>query len=194
MITITPIEAKAAARQPAQLWTKKGLGRLGYLIRQTRQDMGWSLDKLASAVFTATGEQIAKKTIGNIENNVGFPQYNSLAAIAALRLIKSPTGRPLDHHDFIDIASENHPITFMDIRNMIGCAVLINKISEGEINRTLQAMQERLIDPFTLDRLEKIKQGRIAPTSEDIRVIRLLVDPYENAFTETEWLEAANLS
>ena len=195
MITITPIQAKPAARQPAQLWTKKGLGRLGYLIRQTRQDMGWSLDKLASAVFTATGEQIAKKTIGNIENNVGFPQYNSLAAIAALRLIKNPhTGRPLDHHDFIDIASENYPITFMDIKNMIDCAMLINKISEGEINRNLQAMQERLIDPFTLDRLEKIKQGRIAPTLEDIRVIRLLVDPHENAFTYTEWLESANLS
>ena len=93
MIAITPIEAKTAARQPAQLWTKKGLGRLGYLIRQTRQDMGWSLDKLASAVFASTGEQIAKKTIGNIENNVGFPQYNSLAAIAALRLIKSIPNR-----------------------------------------------------------------------------------------------------
>ena len=66
----------------AELWTKKGLGRLGFLIRQARLELGWSMDRLALAVYHKTGEQIAKKTIGNIENNVGFPQYNSLAAIA----------------------------------------------------------------------------------------------------------------
>ena len=91
----------------AQLWTKKGLGRLGFLIRQARLDLGWSMDRLALAVFHKTGEQIAKKTIGNIENNVGFPQYNSLAAIAALRIVKSSTGRPLDHHDFVDSTQED---------------------------------------------------------------------------------------
>jgi transcriptional regulator with XRE-family HTH domain len=177
----------------AELWTKKGLGRLGFLIRQARLDLGWSMDRLALAVYHKTGEQIAKKTIGNIENNVGFPQYNSLAAIAALRIVKSATGRPLDHHDFIDIASENYEITPMNLRDMIDCAILINKLSEGEIWRKLEAMKNTLPTPFTLDRLEKIKERQISPTDTDIRIIRELVDPNGEAFDEAEWLQSANL-
>ena len=177
----------------AELWTKKGLGRLGFLIRQARLELGWSMDRLALAVYHKTGEQIAKKTIGNIENNVGFPQYNSLAAIAALRIIKSGTGRPLDHHDFIDIASENYEITPMNLRDMIDCAMLINKLSEGEIWRKLETMKNTLPTPFTLDRLEKIKQRQISPTDTDIRIIRELVDPNGEAFDEAEWLQSANL-
>jgi len=179
----------------AKLWTKKGLGRLGFLIRQARLDLGWSMDRLALAVFHKTGEQIAKKTIGNIENNVGFPQYNSLAAIAALKIVKSSTGRPLDHHDFVDIASENYELTPMDIKNMIGCAMLINKISEGEIWRKLETIRLKADKPFpfTLDRFEKIKEKQIRPTQEDIRVIRELVDPNGEAFDEIEWLQSANL-
>lgn len=179
----------------AQLWTKKGLGRLGFLIRQARLDLGWSMDRLALAVFHKTGEQIAKKTIGNIENNVGFPQYNSLAAIAALKIVKSSTGRPLDHHDFIDIASENYELTPMDIKNMVSCAMLINKISEGEIWRKLETIRLKADKPFpfTLERLEKIKEGQIRPTHGDIGIIRELVDPNSEAFEETEWLQSANL-
>lgn len=179
----------------AQLWTKKGLGRLGFLIRQARLDLGWSMDRLALAVFHKTGEQIAKKTIGNIENNVGFPQYNSLAAIAALKIVKSSTGRPLDHHDFVDIASENYELTPMDIKNMVSCAMLINKISEGEIWRKLEAMRLKADKPFsfTLERFEKIKERQIRPTQEDIRIIQELIDPNGEAFEETEWLQSANL-
>lgn len=180
-------------RRQAQLWTKKGLGRLGFLIRQARLDLGWSMDRLALAVFHKTGEQIAKKTIGNIENNVGFPQYNSLAAIAALKIVKSSTGRPLDHHDFIDIASENYELTPMDIKNMVSCAMLTNKLSEGEIWRKLEAMRLNTSPSFTLDRFEKIKEKQIRPTQEDIRIIRELVDPNGEAFDETEWLQSANL-
>ena len=183
-------------RRQAQLWTKKGLGRLGFLIRQARLDLGWSMDRLALAVFHKTGEQIAKKTIGNIENNVGFPQYNSLAAIAALKIVKSSTGRPLDHHDFIDIASENYELlTPMDIKNMVRCATLINKLSEGEIWRKLEAMRLNAGGsfPFTLERFEKIKEKQVRPTQEDIRIIRELVDPNGEAFDEMEWLQSANL-
>ena len=136
-----------------------------------------------------------RRTIGNIENNVGFPQYNSLADIAALKIVKSSTGRPLDHHDFIDIASENYELTPMDIKNMVRCAMLINKLSEGEIWRKLEAMRLNTGGSlsFTLDRFEKIKEGQIRPTQEDIRIIRELVDPNGEAFDEMEWLQSANL-
>ena len=127
--------------------------------------------------------------------NVGFPQYNSLADIAALKIVKSSTGRPLDHHDFIDIASENYELTPMDIKNMVRCAMLINKLSEGEIWRKLEAMRLNTGGSlsFTLDRFEKIKEGQIRPTQEDIRIIRELVDPNGEAFDEMEWLQSANL-
>jgi hypothetical protein len=151
------------------------------------------MDQLVRTVAQKTGEQISKKTVGNIENNVGMPQYNSLAAIAALRFVKdSRTGKPLDEHDFIDIASETYPIAPM-LAEMIGCAILTNKVTEGEIWRKLETMRQQKLTEFTLNRLEKIQQGQITPTDDDIRVIRELIDPNGEAFDEQEWLEAAGL-
>jgi hypothetical protein len=54
-------------------------------------------------------------------------------------------------------------------------------------------MKNTLPTPFTLDRLEKIKQRQISPTDTDIRIIRELVDPNGEAFDEAEWLQSANL-
>ena len=83
----------------------------------------------------------------------------------------------------------------MDIKNMVSCAMLINKLSEGEIWRKLEAMRLNTGGSlsFTLDRFEKIKEKQIRPTQEDIGIIRELVDPNGEAFDEMEWLQSANL-
>jgi hypothetical protein len=54
-------------------------------------------------------------------------------------------------------------------------------------------MRQQKLTEFSLNRLEKIQQGQIIPTDDDIRVIRELIDPNGEAFDEHEWLEAAGL-
>lgn len=91
----------------AKFWTKRGLGRLGEAIRKARESQGRSLGDTVELVFERTGYKLSKKTIGNVENNVGEPKYNTLVAIAAAGLVLNPaTGKPFSEDEFNDIAAE----------------------------------------------------------------------------------------
>lgn len=91
----------------AKFWTKQGLGKLGEAIRTARESQGSSLGDAVDMVFERTGYRLSKKTIGNVENNVGEPKYNTLVAIAAAGFIKNPaTGKPFTEDEFNDIAAE----------------------------------------------------------------------------------------
>ena len=91
----------------AKFWTKQGLGRLGEAIRTARESQGSSLGDAVDMVFDRTGYKLSKKTIGNVENNVGEPKYNTLVAIAAAGLVINPaTGKPFTEDEFNDIAAE----------------------------------------------------------------------------------------
>lgn len=91
-----------------KLWTKRGLTVLGKTIRAARIAKGWSLDTASEATQLATNgrAKISKKTIGNVENGIGEPKYNTLAAIAAAGFVVNSAGHPLTEADFIDIACE----------------------------------------------------------------------------------------
>lgn len=91
----------------AKFWTKRGLGILGEAIRTARESQGRSLGDTVDLVFERTGYKLSKKTIGNVENNVGEPKYNTLVAIAAAGFVLSPaTGKAFTEDEFNDIASE----------------------------------------------------------------------------------------
>lgn len=91
----------------AKFWTKRGLGRLGEAIRKARESQGSSLGDIVDLVFERTGYKLSKKTIGNVENNVGEPKYNTLVAIAAARFVLNPdTQKPFTEDEFNDIAAE----------------------------------------------------------------------------------------
>ena len=91
----------------AKFWTKQGLGRLGEAIRKARESQGRSLGDIVDLVFERTGYKLSKKTIGNVENKVGEPKYNTLVAIAAAGFILNPaTGKPFTEDEFNDIAAE----------------------------------------------------------------------------------------
>lgn len=91
----------------AKFWTKQGLGRLGGAIRAARESQGSSLGDIVDLVFQRTGYKLSKKTIGNVENNVGEPKYNTLVAIAAAGFVLNPAkGKPFTEDEFNDIAAE----------------------------------------------------------------------------------------
>lgn len=91
----------------AKFWTKRGLGRLGEAMRLARESQGRSLGDIVDLIFERTGYKLSKKTIGNVENNVGEPKYNTLVAIAAAGFVLSPaTGEPFTEDEFNDIAAE----------------------------------------------------------------------------------------
>lgn len=91
----------------AKFWTKRGLGRLGQAIRTARESEGKSLADIVDLVYQRTGYKLSKKTIGNVENNVGEPKYNTLVAIAAAGfVINQAKSKPFTEDEFNDIAAE----------------------------------------------------------------------------------------
>lgn len=91
----------------AKFWTKRGLGRLGQAIRTARESEGKSLAEIVDLVYQRTGYKLSKKTIGNVENNVGEPKYNTLVAIAAAGfVINQASSKPFTEDEFNDIAAE----------------------------------------------------------------------------------------
>ncbi len=180
-----------------KFWTRRGLRFLGSLIRQAREKNNWSLEDLSGHIYEATGEKPSKKTLGNVENAVGEPKYNTIAAIAALRFALDPDGNPLTEFDFIDIASETPSSIFqqMTIADLIIYAIAINKLSNSEIYQKLKELQVEGLSPLTIQSFEAFRKGYSKlPSDDELRAIREAIDPYEEAFTEAQWLKAANAS
>jgi transcriptional regulator with XRE-family HTH domain len=81
-----------------ELFTKEGLTRLGDLLLQARSDRGMSQRQLAAYIESVTGHKISDRTIGNLENNTGIPTHDTLAAIAASKIMR------YTKYELIDIA------------------------------------------------------------------------------------------
>lgn len=178
-----------------KFWTQRGLRFLGSLIRQAREKNGWSLEDLSRHIYQATGEKPAKKTLGNLENGVGEPKYNTIAAVAALRFVVDPEEKPLTEFDFIDIASEFPSTIFkkMTVADLIIHAIAINRLSDSEIYQKLKELHMKGLSPLTIQSFETFRKGYSKlPSDDELRAIRETVDPFENAFTENQWLKAAN--
>jgi transcriptional regulator with XRE-family HTH domain len=179
-----------------KLWTKKGLERLGELINFYRKEEGWSLEVLSHLILSYTGQSASPKTLGNIENNIGMPSWNNLAAIATLGFVKNPkTGQVLTEFDFVDIASENLTVEFgMELPIMIRKACEINGVKREQYLSLLNKLNTVKMANLSEQRFDLICQGIELPTDDELRVIRVLVDPHEKAFKEKDWLVAAGLA
>jgi len=88
-----------------KIWTKKGLAKLGGIVRRSREARQLTLRELADLSSTE-GNSVHFKTISCIENSSVMPNFNTLEAIASSGLIFDDKGKTLDIYDFIDIASE----------------------------------------------------------------------------------------
>lgn len=87
------------------IWTKKGLSRLGKIIRQSREAKRLGLREAAGLISAASEVSVAFPTLASVERGSFEAKYNTLAAIAASGLIEYQ-GKTLDIFDFIKIASE----------------------------------------------------------------------------------------
>ena len=88
-----------------KLWTEAGLERLGKAFRVARNAAGLSMDRLIEQLKTMNC-RLSKKTISNFENGVGMPQWNTLASLAATKLLCFPgSQQPLAAEDFSSVAA-----------------------------------------------------------------------------------------
>jgi hypothetical protein len=175
----------------AKVWTKRGLIFLGVLVRQSREALKISLDGASDLIFDRTGERISKKTIGNVENSSGMPTWNTFAVISAARMVTNPeNGKFLDEQDFLNIASEFYRPKIMELAKMIDLAIALNNLDKSQVYNKSQILR---LGEMSRERFDAILEGSQTVTDDEVRIIRELVDPDEQAFSETEWLEAAGL-
>jgi transcriptional regulator with XRE-family HTH domain len=98
-----------------KFWTKLGLAKLGEIIRESRELKKITLRQAGEIVSEVSGMSINYRTINSIENAQGIPQFNTLVAIAASRIVTCDRGIPLSIYDFIDVASERFKGSSMDV-------------------------------------------------------------------------------
>ncbi len=88
-----------------KLWTEAGLERLGKAFRVARNAKGLSMDRLIEQLKQMNC-RLSKKTISNFENGVGMPQWNTLASLAATKLLCFPgSQQPMMAEDFSSVAA-----------------------------------------------------------------------------------------
>jgi transcriptional regulator with XRE-family HTH domain len=109
-----------------KIWTKKGLAKLGGIIRRSREARQLTLRELADLSSTESNS-VHFKTISCIENSSVMPNFNTLEAIASSGLIFDDKGKTLNIYDFIDIASETDNIT-NDTTDIYADLPLLNNI------------------------------------------------------------------
>lgn len=177
-----------------KVWTERGLKKLGQIIRISRENQRLSLDEMADIVLRRTGRSISKKTLGNIENGVGEPKYNTLAIIAAVKIVVDGQGKYLSIEDFMDIASEVeffHTSTqtkSMSLEKMIRKAMADNKISQEAVEASLIQQVLNNIGNIDLEKFRDILTGSTQQISiEELRLIVNAVDPEQEVFSWWDW-------
>jgi transcriptional regulator with XRE-family HTH domain len=211
---------QSQAENKPKFWTDNGLAKLGRLIRIAREkqklpgdDKVFSLQKAADEIFAKTQKRVSAKTIGNVENGIGTPQYNTLAAIAAAGFVTDENGNLLTIDDFINIACEHYPrSTSIDadycssttvqsskikgvIKNVVKFSEMLreamerNGITQDALESRIQAISDT--DPFlpTVERLREIQAGKGSCALESERaIIHTVVDPEHKVYSYAQWV------
>jgi transcriptional regulator with XRE-family HTH domain len=147
--------------------SEQGLKVLGKIIKSSIEYRGLTQQEAADKISSSTGHYISKGGLNKIMNaTTKNPEWNTLVAIAASKLITCDRGIPLTIYDFIDIASENR-VTDMDI--------LIKLIKLELQNRgwTLRRMAEET--GIELADLLDISEGRVSEDFEGNLTLLALV-------------------
>lgn len=90
-----------------KLWTKKGLERLGNLIKASRETLRMSQRALAVYIEEQTGHCISFTNLSALERGNHQLSWNTLAILAAAEFACKPNGVPFTVEELCEIASEN---------------------------------------------------------------------------------------
>jgi transcriptional regulator with XRE-family HTH domain len=188
----------------SKAWTKAGLTELGKIIRFNREARKLTLRVAAEKITQLTGQSIKFTTLGDIERGVVMPEFNTLDAIAASRLVLDRNNKPLTIYDFIDIASESIPekaceprsgvikgITDMCINVKIAIAIRFYGISQDDLEAAF--LNRKSSATLSVERLRKIQETGEAAIGEK-RIIYMVLDGREQLFSRDEWLGNCNSS
>ncbi|HEY9702551.1 MAG TPA: hypothetical protein V6C58_08905 [Allocoleopsis sp.] len=173
------------------IWTKNGLANLGRLIYASRTYRGYSLDDVVKIIQSQVGEKLtpSKKTLGNIENGVGEPKYNTIAAITAAQIIFNKYEEPYNILDVLNIASEKitpEPPTMKTIEEMVKLTMKENSLTLNKIKEQISPHSQYL----NFRKFRTIFHGIDIPSAQhELRILRLICDP-SDIFSEKEWIRA----
>lgn len=108
----------------SKFWTKRGLVKLGRVVKLAREAKGWSLRDVEREIKKKNPDREDNptyRTIENLEVGKGQPRWNTVVAIASLKFVLHPlTGKPFAEEELSDIAAERFDPE-------IGCYVLENQ-------------------------------------------------------------------
>lgn len=178
--------------------TMTGARRLGEIIRESRIALDWSMDK-AIAEIQKRGGSIAKSGLSCVERGTTLATYNTLVAIAAAKFVRDGD-KVLGIDDFIAILSERYPvdevqkesqpsgvIVSQQFISMIHECMRLNNLTLNQIEKLFLNMKTSA--DSSIERLREILSGSL-PNDDELRVVRFLLDPYEQHFSEDDWLVA----
>ena len=166
------------------LWTKQGLKNLGKLIYASRVSQGLSLDEVATKIKEKIGDKLTptKKTINNVENGIGEPKYNTIAAITAAEIIIDKQGNPYDILNILNIASEKITPELPTMKT-----IEQNNLTLEEIKTQIYAHEKYL----SFRKFKSFFYGIETPNlNHELSILRLICDP-SDIFSEEEWIRAA---
>lgn len=86
--------------------TVTGWRILGALIKQARESAGYSLRDFSALIESVVGVPIGASTLSTLERGGSSSSWNTIAAIAATEIVKSPDGHPYDTRELFMIACE----------------------------------------------------------------------------------------
>lgn len=197
---MTAATAIFVEQRQTKFWTKSGLKSLGKAIREAREEKGWSMDHVVDLIQHKTGHALSKSTLSAIERASASrnPEFNTLAAIAAAEFVLDPSGKPLTVFDFCNIAAEEldpfkhltpalKKVNQSHFLQMIRQCAEANNLSFQDIEELFLENREALTD-MRIERFQAILKGA-TPTEDELRVLRAILDPYEEIFSEADWLD-----
>lgn len=190
-----------------KFWTKRGLEKLGSIIRESRESKGLSLREASEIVSEKLDsscpiQSVDHGTLARVEKGYGEPKFNTLVAIAASGLVVYK-GKTLDIHDFINIASElqedsdqmpdpdkmlsgiNTRIADMCIREKIVIAMRFYGVTQRELEDRF--LNRKSPATLSIERLREIQEKGDATEGEK-QLIYIVLDSRGKLFSRDEWL------
>lgn len=156
-------------------FTDAGVQTLGALIRESRKAQGWSQPKFQQILAERFSLNRALSTIQGIERPaVGYhPDWEFVNAIAALGVVRDPTGQPYDTQHLMLIACEvidpSEPLINQgEVVSMEG-SEQIRQIIRDVVSRAGLSVDEVARQAlFKKERLQGLIDGSVIPTFGDI--------------------------
>lgn len=118
------------------LITEYGKRLLGKVIKDCREQKGWSLDEVVAQIRLKTGHKLSKTTLNNLERGYTTPSWDTLALLAEVGFIYvnlKGKKQMLSAHDMFDIASEQADLPSQSSR--------IKKIRQGLMPKTADSSE-----------------------------------------------------